>query len=165
MERGGRLALARRPGASPQPYPMTTPPVGQSPRTQPESFRGRALAASLTVDDLAASVAWYRDVLGFTVARQYEREGVLKGVALTAGDVELLLNQDDGAKGEAREKGAGFSLMITTVQPIDEVAARIRANGGVLDSEPVDTPWGARVFRVRDPNGFRFAISSPRAPQ
>jgi uncharacterized glyoxalase superfamily protein PhnB len=27
-------------------------------------------------------------------------------------------------------------------------------------SEPVDTPWGVRMFRVRDPDGFRLTISS-----
>jgi len=30
----------------------------------------------------------------------------------------------------------------------------------MIDTEPVDTPWGVRMFRLRDPDGFRFAISS-----
>lgn len=32
-------------------------------------FSGRSLSASLTVSDLAASLAWYRDVAGFVVDR------------------------------------------------------------------------------------------------
>jgi uncharacterized glyoxalase superfamily protein PhnB len=126
------------------------------------AFRASALAASLTVKDLPTSLAWYRDVAGFTVDREYEREGKLLFVALRAGDVRILLNQDDGAKGLDREKGAGFSLMITTAQDVDAVAHRIRENGGTLDSEPADMPWGARAFRLRDPDGFRLAISSGR---
>jgi lactoylglutathione lyase len=130
-------------------------------RAQPESFRGRALAASLTVNDLQKSLAWYRDVIGFTVDQQYEREGKLMGVALKAGDVRILIGQDDGAKGWDRVKGEGFSLMITTVQDVDELAARIKERGGTLELEPADMPWGARVFRVQDPDGFKIAISSP----
>ena len=128
----------------------------------PEPFRAGALAASLTVKDLQQSLAWYRDVVGFTVDREMQHEGKLRGVALRAGDVRILLNQDDGAKGLDREKGAGFSLMITTAQDVDAIANRIRENGGTLDSEPADMPWGARVFRMRDPDGFRLAISSGR---
>ena len=131
-------------------------------RRQPESFRGRALSASLTVNDLARSVAWYRDVVGFTVDREYEHEGKLRSVALKAGAVRILLNQDDGARGLNRAKGAGFSLQITTAQSIDAIAARIKESGGELESGPVDTPWGTRVFRLKDPDGFRLAISSER---
>lgn len=135
-------------------------PDGHTPRAQPESFRGRELSASLTVKDLATSVAWYHEVLGFTIDRRHEREGVLRGVSLKAGDVRLLLNQDDGAKGWDRAKGEGFSLRITTVQNIDELARRVTEAGGSLDTPPTDMPWGARIFRVRDPDGFRIAISS-----
>lgn len=129
-------------------------------RSQPESFRGRALSTSLTVKDLPKSLAWYRDVVGFTVDREYERDGKLAGVALKAGDVRILLNQDNGAKGWDRLKGEGFSLMISTVQDVDDLAKRIKEAGGVLEYEPKDMPWGARVFRLQDPDGFKLAISS-----
>ena len=119
------------------------------------------LSASLTVRDLHASLAWYRDALGFVVDREITREGALRAVALRAGGVRLLLNQDDGAKGIERTKGVGFSLMLTTRQSVDTIAARIRAHGGSLVSEPADMPWGARAFRVNDPDGFALAISSP----
>ncbi len=121
-----------------------------------------SLEASLTVRDLASSVVWYRDVLGFTVAREYGRDGKLFAVALEAGNVQLLLGQDDGAKGLDRVKGDGFSLQVTTSQPIDAIAARLKEAGAVLDTEPFDMA-GKRAFRLRDPDGFRLTISSPRA--
>jgi uncharacterized glyoxalase superfamily protein PhnB len=121
----------------------------------------RSFGASLTVRDLSASVAWYREVLGFSVEREYRRDGRVLAVALRAGAAELLLGQDNGAKGLDRVKGEGFSLQLTTVQDIDQIAARIKARGGALESEPADM-WGKRAFRLRDPDGFRFAISSPR---
>jgi catechol 2,3-dioxygenase-like lactoylglutathione lyase family enzyme len=121
-----------------------------------------SLEASLTVRDLPASVAWYRDVLGLAVAREYRRDERLIAIALRAGEVELLLVQDDGTKGADRAKGEGFSLQLTTAQDIDGLAARVRARGGVLETEPFAMA-GKRAFRLRDPDGFRFTISSPRA--
>lgn len=128
-----------------------------------ESLIARDLAASLTTKDVQASLAWYVDVLGFTVDERYGPEGQLRAVSLKAGNVRILLNQDNGAKGWDRLKGQGISLQITTTQDIDAIAARIKAAGGTLESEPVDTPWGSRVFRLQDPDGFKLVIASPRA--
>jgi uncharacterized glyoxalase superfamily protein PhnB len=118
------------------------------------------LSVSLTVKDLDKSLAWYTDVLGFTIDRRIERDGKLRGVALKAGDVRLSINQDDGAKGWDRIKGEGFSLRISTNQNVDEYANQIKAHGGILDSEPTDMPWGVRLFRLKDLDGFKFSISS-----
>lgn len=125
-----------------------------------EVFEAEALTASLTVGDLEASVAWYCDVLGFSLAKRFEREGKLFAARLKAGRVLILLGQDDGAKGSDRVKGDGFSLQFTTQQDIDDIAARVKEHGVALDTEPTDTPWGARIMRLRDPDGFRFTISS-----
>jgi uncharacterized glyoxalase superfamily protein PhnB len=132
-------------------------------RAQPESFRARALQASLTVKDIEKSLAWYRDVIGFTVHQRHERDGTLQAASLVAGDVRILINQDDGAKGWDRVKGEGFSLYLTTVQNIDELAGRVKEHGVTLDTEPADMPWGSRVFRLSDPDGFKLVIASERA--
>ena len=141
---------------------MTTNSMDDSGATsaEPQSFRGLVLSPSLTVKDLEKSLAWYQDVVGFTVDRKHERDGKLRAVSLRAGAVRLLIGQDDGAKGWDRVKGEGFSLMITTDQDIDELAKQVKERGGVLESEPADMPWGARVFRVQDPDGFKLVISS-----
>ncbi len=127
-----------------------------------QTLTGSSLSASLTVKNLEKSLTWYRDVVGFTVDQKHEREGKLMAVSLQAGDVRILINQDDGKKGADRVKGEGFSLMITTDQDIDQIAKRIVDAGGTLGSEPADMPWGARVFRLRDLDGFALVISSPR---
>jgi lactoylglutathione lyase len=131
-------------------------------RAEPESIRARALSLSLTVKDVKKSLAWYRDVVGFTVDQEMERDGKLRSVRMKAGDVRFLLNQDDGAKGWDRKKGEGFSFQFTTTQDIDALAARVKAKGGKLESEPADMPWGVRMFRLLDPDGYKFSISSPR---
>ncbi len=134
----------------------------QSERTTPESFRARSMSVSLTVKDLETSLTWYRDVVGFTVDQRYEREGKLMSVALKAGSVRILINQDDGAKGFDRAKGEGFSLLFGTAQDVDRIADSIKERGGTLATEPADMPWGTRAFRLVDPDGFRLAISTER---
>ena len=125
-----------------------------------EPFNARALNASLTVKNLEASLAWYEHVLGFVVAQRHERGGKLVAASLKAGDASIVLGQDDGAKGWDRVKGEGISLQFVTSQSIDTLADRIKATGTSLHTEPVDTPWGARVFRVADPDGFKLVFSS-----
>lgn len=146
---------------------IDNPPANDGPRkrAQPESLRARSLSASLTVKDLEKSLAWYQEALGFTLDQRHERGGKLLAVSLKAGDIRLLLNQDDGAKGVDRPKGEGFSLQITTAQDIDQIAERVRKTGTALGTEPADMPWGVRVFRVQDPDGFKLVISSERKPQ
>jgi len=124
------------------------------------TLSGNNLSASLTVKDLNASKNWYCDILGFVVDKNHERGGKLLAVSLRAGEVRVLLTQDDGAKGLDRVKGEGFSMMITTGDDLDALVQRIKDAGVTLDTELMDTPWGTRAFRVRDPDGFRYTISS-----
>ena len=129
---------------------------------QSGSLQAGPLSVSLTVKDMQKSLAWYRDVLGCSVVRTREQDGALRSVSLSAGDVRIAINLDDGKKGWDRVKGEGFSLQISTSQDIDAIAKGIRQRGGSLDTEPADMPWGVRMFRLRDPDGYKFAISSPR---
>jgi uncharacterized glyoxalase superfamily protein PhnB len=124
-------------------------------------LRAQPLSISLTVKDLARSLAWYTDLLGFVVERTYERDGKVRGYALRAGDARIAIGQDDGAKGWDRIKGQGCSLSITTDQPVDDIAGRIKAKGGALLSEPEDMHWGVRWFQVLDPDGFKLGVSRP----
>jgi uncharacterized glyoxalase superfamily protein PhnB len=121
-----------------------------------------ALNVSLTANDLEKSTAWYCDVAGFEVEQRHERDGVLRAVSLRAGEARMVISQDDFAKGRDRVKGGGFSMQFVTREDIDALAAQIKERGGVLETEPMSMPWGARVFRLRDPDGFLLTISSPR---
>jgi uncharacterized glyoxalase superfamily protein PhnB len=129
-------------------------------RKEPETLRLRAAAPSLTVGNVEASLAWYRDVLGFTLGERWEHEGKLAGVELVAGSVSFYLSQDDWQKGRDRAKGIGFRLYCTTAQDVDRLAADIKARGGSLLQEPHDEPWGGRMLAVADPDGFKITIAS-----
>jgi lactoylglutathione lyase len=130
-----------------------------APRTASGGLALRSVAPSITVDDLQKSMAFYRDVLGFTVGDRWEQAGTLMGVELGAGAVVFMLTQDDWKKGRDRVKGEGFRLYCDTTQDVDRLAERIKAKGGVLAQEPRDEEWGARALTVEDPDGFKITIA------
>jgi predicted enzyme related to lactoylglutathione lyase len=91
---------------------------------------------SLTVGDLDASLAFYRDVLGFVVEQTWDEGGKVVGVSLRAGNVAFWLGQDDWKKG------------------------RIQSKGGRLDQGPTDQDWGVRDISLTDPDGFKITIAN-----
>jgi predicted enzyme related to lactoylglutathione lyase len=121
------------------------------------------LGCSLTCRDVAASVHGYGDVLGVTVQQTNDRDGKPGGAVMTAGQVRIILNQDDGKLGWDRIKGQGcyFQINVATPADVDAAADRIKAAGGELLSEPADRPWGSRMFQFRDPDGFKLGVSAP----
>jgi uncharacterized glyoxalase superfamily protein PhnB len=128
-------------------------------RKEPQTLRLRAITPGLTVNNIARSIAWYRDVLGFIVADEWRAKGVLRGAEMKAGTVTLYLGQDDWKKGTSRSKGAGFRLYCTTAQDVDRLAALVKSRGGVLAHEPQTQPWGERDFGLVDPDGFNLTIT------
>ena len=94
------------------------------------------------------------------VEERWEDNGTLLGVMLRAGRSQVGLSQDDWQKGRERKKGVGMRLFMSTTQNVDEIAARAKAAGVRLDSEPHDTEWKSRAFEVTDPSGFLMTISS-----
>ena len=139
---------------------MTEQQSSTSVKDNASTMKLSAVMPSITANDLGASIAWYRDMMGFVVAREIEHEGQRVGAVMSAGGVQFLLGQDDFAKGKDRQKGIGFRLYCVSEQDIDELAAGIKARGGTLEQEPTDQPWGARDFAVADPDGFKISISS-----
>ncbi|HXV86222.1 MAG TPA: VOC family protein [Gemmatimonadales bacterium] len=140
--------------------PRPKPPV----RRKPESLRVRSVAAALTVRDMPRSLAWYRDVLGFTVDETWEDSGRLAGAGLKAGTARLVLTQAGQSQPGTPSQSSGFRLYFTTAQDIDEVATAIKARGGKLAAEPAVQPWGVKTFVLEDPDGFQLIISSAEEP-
>lgn len=120
----------------------------------------RSASPSFTVNDLEKSLGWYRDVLGFDVAETWKNDdGKVMGISLKAGEVSFMIGQDDWKKGRDRKKGDGFRIYCETKKSVDDLAKRIEAKGGRLDSGPTDQPWGVRDISVTDPDGFKITIA------
>lgn len=129
------------------------------------AINATTLGCSITCKDLDASIRFYRDAVGFAVVHSFERDGKVTAAVVAAGDIRIVLNQDDGKLGWDRIKGQGFYLQINVAgaADVDAAAARVKAAGGKLLSEAADRPWGARMFQFTDLDGFKLGVSTPLA--
>lgn len=127
------------------------------PPAKPRGFAPVSVAPGFTVNDAEASVAWYRDVLGFSVKQRWEHEGQFRGAEMSAGAITLNISQDDWKLGRDRAKGQGVRLYVATGPEIDRFAAQVKAKGGALDHDPQDG-WGVRAFSITDPDGYKLTF-------
>lgn len=155
----GTSSKATKASAAAKPATPARPakPRRVPPRDQPGTLRCKAMSIALTADDVERSVRFYVDGLGFHVKDRWERDGKLLGVEMVAGDCMIGLSQDDWAKGRGRAKGVGMRIYLDVAQDVDELAERIKSRGVEVDG-PKDSPWGARVAHVTDPDGFQLTI-------
>jgi lactoylglutathione lyase len=129
------------------------------------AINATTLGCSITCKDLQASIRFYRDAIGFSVAHNFENDGKVVASIIAAGDCRIVLNQDDGKLGWDRIKGQGFYVQINVAgaADVDAAAQRITAAGGTLLDQPADRPWGARMFQFKDLDGFKLGVSTPLA--
>jgi len=125
------------------------------------ALQAKSLATNITASDLARSIKFYTEGLGFEIVQRHEREGVLRYVALKGGEAHVGLGTDDFAKGRDRVKGVGLRISITTSQDINALAERAKHAGITLDDGPAKLPWGPMGFSVTDPDGFKLTIANP----
>ena len=118
-----------------------------------------ALRCELFPDDLDAAVAFYVDVLGFAVTRD-ERSTEASYVALRRGGVRLgLAARPAPEHPELRRPPTGVELVLE-VGDLDAAHAHVRAAGWPLAEDLTDRPWGLRDFRLVDPHGYYWRLTT-----
>ena len=142
--------------------PLSLPAVAATPTPAAETAREGAFMA-LSVASLDRQVAWYRDVLGFTILEQrdvaergirfalLEREGALIEL-LQLPEARARLEVDPAATSASRIHGffkAGF-----VVRDIDRLQRELQEKGATF-SLPLGEPGsaGLRMFQLKDPEG------------
>jgi lactoylglutathione lyase len=116
----------------------------------------------LYVEDLDASIAFYRDMVGlpykFTDAGYAEFGTDGTKFALYERRRAEWLTGRPVMPGPAAE-------IVLLVDDVDACAARLSSAGVALLSGPADRPWGHRTLHIADPDGFvvEFAQEIPRA--
>ena len=123
-------------------------------------------------EDPDASLAFYRDVLGFEV-RQDVGEGKMRWITVGPADqpnTNILLAPpavDPGITDEERRtitemmaKGTYGWIMLAT-QDLDGTFERVQSDAEVVQ-EPTEQPWGMRDCAVRDPAGNMVRIQEVR---
>jgi lactoylglutathione lyase len=119
-----------------------------------------ALRCELFPDDLDVSVAFYVDVLSFEVVRD-ERSTRAPYVALRRGDVRVgLAPRPAPERPTLRRPPTGVELVLE-VDDLEAVHAHVVASGWPLAEDLTDRPWGLRDFRLVDPHGYYWRITTP----
>jgi uncharacterized glyoxalase superfamily protein PhnB len=108
-----------------------------------------SLAPILAVDDLHQALAFYRDLLGFTLAWCWGEPPDLAGICRDAVEITLMARKD-------KPQGRGrVSLRITD---IDALYARLKQAGAAITVPIGDRSYGLRDFRIVDPGGNELDI-------
>ncbi|WP_163167017.1 VOC family protein [Arthrobacter sp. Alg241-R88] len=120
--------------------------------------------------DPDASLAFYRDALGFEVRNDVGR-GTMRWITVgPAGqpDVSIVLHPpavDPGITDDERRtiaemmaKGT-FATVILSAPDVDAAFAKVEATGADVVQEPVDQPYGIRDCAFRDPAGNTVRIN------
>ncbi|MDX1569130.1 MAG: VOC family protein [Xanthomonadales bacterium] len=117
------------------------------------------LTPSLYTDDLAGTIAFYTEVLGFEQTGRWDEDEVPIWAELT------LRNETDAARiwfftGQIQDRpGPALSGVIYLfVDDVDAEAARIGGRATVSWG-PEDQPYGLREFAVEDPNGYLVCLA------
>ena len=106
--------------------------------------------------DYEASLAFYRDVLGWSVTHDWGGNGSERGSVLSAGGMKVVL-----AERSPESKGNGSTIARPDVHlDIHDIDKRFRElpKGTHVVIEPETTHWGTRWFVVRDPDGNLIAF-------
>lgn len=125
-------------------------------------FYPMPLFVQLTVSNLPASVAWYRD-LGFDAVYEMPVMAHLRyrkyaDVMLVA-DSTAVGSEPDAAATTPR--GGGVSVYLTLEdESVDDVARRAEAAGARVVAEPHETSWNTRELTVADPDGYELVFSA-----
>ena len=133
---------------------------------------------NLMVSDIRASIAFYRDVLGFQVLFRVPVENEilmedapsreLRFATLAKGDIELFLQsrrslvQDVPAFPADMRIGASMTLYMD-VEDVDVLYEHIKSRADIVKA-PETTWYGMRELYIRDPDGYVLAFGKADGP-
>ncbi|MEO3791786.1 VOC family protein [Nonomuraea sp. B10E15] len=130
-------------------------------------------ASFLPHDDPDASLAFYRDVLGFEVRDDVGYDGMRWITVGPAGQpgTSIVLQPPAADPGitdaervtiaEMMAKGTYTGILLAT-DDLDGFFARVQAGGAEVMQEPVEQPFGVRDCAFRDPAGNMIRVQELR---
>lgn len=117
------------------------------------------------VNDMAAMIRFYRDVLGFEIK---EAEDTSNVYLIKDGTLFLLYGRKDFEKMTGRKyeyvKGLNahceIALYVDTFSEVDKAFHEVVSKGAEPVMEPTTEPWGQRTCYIADPEGNLIEIGS-----
>lgn len=128
--------------------------------------RIQGLTPLLQVFDMARSVRFYCDVLGFAVVSTSSPGNDFYWAMLKLSDATLMLNaayEDDErpqSPDAARVASHADTALFFSCDDADAIYAHLVAKGWPA-SEPVTTHYGMRQVYAKDPDGFEICFQHP----
>ena len=124
-------------------------------------------------NDPEASLAFYRDLLGFEVRNDVGYEG-MRWITVGPPDqpnTNIVLSPPTATPGltdderqtitEMMAKGT-YGMLLLATKDLDETFDRIQASDAEIVQEPTEQPYGVRDCGVRDPAGNMIRIQQAR---
>ena len=127
-------------------------------------------ASFLPHDDPEASLAFYRDTLGFEVRNDVGRGGMRwitvgptdqpgTSIVLCPPAVDPGITDDERRTiAEMMAKGT-YAIIVLTTKDLDGTFERLQASGAEVVQEPIKQPYGIRDCAFRDPAGNLIRIN------
>lgn len=123
----------------------------------------------LFVNDMAAMIRFYRDVLGFEIK---EDENTSNVYLIKDGTLFLMYGRNDFEKMTSKKydyiKGLNghfeIALYVDTFEEVDTNFADVVSKGAIPVLAPETEPWGQRTCYVSDPEGNLIEIGSFNRP-
>lgn len=122
----------------------------------------RRMFPMLSVTDVAASIGFYRGVLGATEAYRFPEHDP-EFVTLQLGDSEIGVGGVSEAPlhGQPQRPAAGHRVELCIyVDDVDRTIAVARSAGIEVLLDPIDQPWGERVACIVDPDGNLLMLTT-----
>jgi glyoxylase I family protein len=125
-----------------------------------------SLTPLIGVFDMHASVAFYRDIIGFEVVLQSRPGDHFDWALLQRGGAALMLNtnyeahQRPPVSDPARAAVHGDTTMYLDCADLDEAYEYLRSKG-VAAQKPVVRDYGMRQLNLSDPDGYGLCFQHP----
>ena len=118
------------------------------------------LAPVLLVPDVLASMAHYRDVLGFDEAVPWEEEPS-DYAYVTRGRCTIHLGRGERPHPNSELRPPDMFDVYLWVDDVEALHAELVERGADVLHPPTDRPWRMREIRVRDRDGYVLGIGQP----
>jgi uncharacterized glyoxalase superfamily protein PhnB len=120
--------------------------------------------APLYVQDVRASIDWFRHSLGFTLEAYEGEPPHYAEVRRDAARIALRCVTNPVFNGDARDRQeqTAASIEVDHLETLKELYERARLTGAFISRKIEAKPWGAWVFVMRDLDGNLLLISAPQ---
>lgn len=133
-------------------------------------YKIEKIEVTMIVPSIEETTRWYERVLGWSSNLDaFDDAGHALFGSVMLGDIAAVARGEEPFRGfnlvhspdavKRRRRGVVSEIVVWIfVDDVDAVYRRVVQNGVKPETEPENQPWGARVFSMRDLNGFALAF-------